>query len=95
MKKLYVIATLLLIALSVIEVSYLTHADALASESMNAQKLRKEIAKVEEKNQIIKSEILSLSSILIVSSKAAELGFAKPTEFISLKKLDSIALNHE
>ena len=95
MKKVYIIATFLLIALSVIEISYLTHADALASESMNAQKLRNEIAKVEEKNQILKSEILSHSSILIVSSRAAELGFSKPKDFISLKKLDSIALNHE
>ena len=95
MKKIYISAILLLILLSIVEVVYLTHSDALASESMSAEKLRNKIEKIDEENQILQSEILSYSSIIVVSSRAAELGFEKPQEFISLKNKDSIALKHE
>jgi|CryGeyDrversion2_2_1046609.scaffolds.fasta_scaffold66821_2 hypothetical protein len=95
MKKIYTIAILLLVLISIVEIVYLTHSDTLASESMSAEKLRNKIAEIDEKNQILQFEILSYSSILIVSSRAAELGFEKPKEFISLKNLDSIALKHE
>lgn len=79
----------------VVEVIYLAHADTLAAESMTAEKLRGEIAKIDERNQILKSEILSYTSLLVVSSRAAELGFDKPNEFIALKDRNSIALKHE
>lgn len=95
MKRIYVIAGLLLLLIGIIEVAYLTYADSLASESMSAEKLRGEIAEVDEKNQILKSEILSYTSILVVSSRAAELGFEKPKEFVSLKDRNSIARSHE
>jgi len=95
MRKIYIISIMLLVALSILEVSYLTHADALASESMSAEKIRNEIAEIDEENQILKSEILSHSSILVVSSRAAELGFEKPKDFISLKDQNSVALTHE
>lgn len=95
MKKIYTITVLLLMLIAIVEVVYLAHSDALASESMNAEKLRNKIAEVDEQNQILQSEILSYSSILVVSSRAAELGFQKPVEFISLKNLDSLALKHE
>lgn len=95
MKKIYLLVTLLLVLLALVEVVYLTHSDALASESMSAEKLRSKIAEIDEKNQILQSEILSRASILVVSSRAAELGFERPKEFISLKNLDSIALKHE
>lgn len=95
MKKIYTIAILLLALISIVEVVYLAYSDTLASESMSAEKLRYKIAEIDEENQILQSEILSHSSILIVSSRAAELGFEKPKEFLYLKDLDSIALKHE
>lgn len=95
MKKIYIISILLLLVLSILEVSYLTYTDALASESVSAEKIRNEIAEIDEENQILKSEILSHSSILAVSSRAAELGFEKPKDFISLKDRNSVALTHE
>ncbi len=95
MKKIYLIATTLLLLLAILEVVYLTQSDALASESMKAEELRAQIEKLEEENSIIHSEILSYSSMQIISSRAAELGYDKPSEIIVLKKQDSIALKHE
>lgn len=95
MKKIYIVATFLLLALGIVEIVYLTHVDALASESINAEKIRSEIANLDEKNQILQSKVLAHSSLLVISSRAAELGFGKPDKFISLKKQNSIALKHE
>lgn len=95
MKKIYIVAAFLLISLGIVEIVYLSHVDALASESINAEKIRNEIADLDEKNQILQSEVLAYSSLLVISSRAAELGFEKPDKFISLKKQDSIALKHE
>lgn len=95
MKKIYLIIGLLLIVSFITETIYLTHSDALASESVKAEELRNKIATIDEKNQILNSEILSHASILVVSSRAAELGFEKPREFISLDKNESLALKHE
>ena len=78
-----------------IEVLYLAQSSALASESLRAEDIKVEIARLDENNQIIETEILSHSSLLTISSRAAELGFVKPKEFISLSNQDSIALKNE
>lgn len=95
MKKIYIFASLMLLLIVVLEVIYLTHNSMLASESVRAEEIKAEIAKLDEQNKILKSEVLSRSSLGVVASRAAEMGFEKPKEFISLKKNNSIALKHE
>lgn len=95
MKKIYIIAFALLMVSVLLEVIYLTNHSQLASESVKAEELRLEIAKLDEDNQVLKNEVLSRSSLVVVASKAAEMGFDRPDKFISIKDFDPIALNHE
>ncbi len=95
MKKIYLIASILILVILGVEVLYLAQSNNLATESVRAEELMEKITALEEKNQILESEVLSYSSLQVVASRAADLGFEKPEEFIMLKDSDSIALKHE
>lgn len=53
-------------------------------ESISATKIRTEIAKLQESNEVLSSEVLGYTSYEVISSKAAALGFHEEKEFISL-----------
>lgn len=95
MKKLYLSAIILILGIIGVEGLYLTQANTLASESVRAEELKAEISELEERNQILESEVLSRSSLQLVSSRAAEMGFEKPNEFISLKDMSQLAAKNE
>lgn len=95
MKKIYIIAVLLFMFVAVGQIFYLAQSNMLASESMKAEEIKHVIEKVDEQNKILESEILGHSSLMIVASRAAEIGFEKPKEYITLKNNSSIALKHE
>jgi len=95
MKKIYIfILGILVIVFFAAQFLYITQSGALASESLEAEELKARISRIYEQNQIIESEILSYSSLLTIASRAAEMGFEKPSEVISLNRQESIALKH-
>ncbi len=95
MKKVYLLALLLFVIVAVGQIVYLAQSNLLASESVRAEEIKSVIEKIEEDNKILESEILSYSSLVVVASRAAEVGFEKPKEYITLKNTNSIALKHE
>ncbi len=95
MKKIYIFALSLLAVIITVEALYLAQSSAIDSESLRAGEIRVALLEVDEENQILESRILSYSSLLVISSRAAELGFVRPREFIALKDYNSIALKQE
>lgn len=58
--------------------------NTIASGSVEAAHLTAEIEKVEEKNAVIKTELLKYASFASVSSRAAELGFIDSRSFMTV-----------
>lgn len=56
----------------------------IAVESIQAAKVRNEIAKLSENNQVLSSEILDYTSYEYIASRAGELGFHEEKDIVSL-----------
>lgn len=80
-KTLLVVLLVVFLMLSVVNI-FITNKITL--ESLSATKTRNEIAKLQEQNAILSSEILGYTSFEVISSKAASLGFHEEKDFISL-----------
>jgi cell division protein FtsL len=67
----------------------------IAGTSIEVARLQGEIARIDEKNVSLKSELLSFSSFDHVSSRAAELGFIEnKNQDITLKAPIPVALSN-
>ena len=96
MRKIVIFAAaILFILLLSIEAVYLASSSFLASESLKVEEIKNKIEKLDEENKLLESEKLSYSSLLVISSRAAEMGFVKPKEIISLSNNEAIALRRE
>lgn len=58
--------------------------NTIASGSVEAATIQSEIEKVEEKNVILKTELLQHSSLTRIASRAAELGFKDTKTFVTV-----------
>ncbi|OGH16772.1 MAG: hypothetical protein A3C30_00315 [Candidatus Levybacteria bacterium RIFCSPHIGHO2_02_FULL_40_18] len=61
---------------------YLSNTKSL--ESIEATKLRTQVAELSENNIKLQSEVLTLSSYNTISSRAGELGYKETSGFVSL-----------
>lgn len=95
MKKIYLLIILLLVTASFLGLFNISLSSRLASDSVKVKKLQTNIDKLEEKNQILKSEVLEITSFEVLASRAAELGFVDATKYISLHKDSKLSLRNE
>lgn len=84
MKKLYVITTVLIILIGVIEVFHVFLSNNVAIESVGLTDVEIKIDEIQNENEALKTEILEYASLDVVASRAAELGFADTEQYISL-----------
>jgi hypothetical protein len=64
----------------------------MSLESIEATKLREVVSELSETNMKLQSEVLALSSYNTISSRAGELGYIKPSGFVSLYEPYEVAL---
>lgn len=95
MKKLYILILLLAITAGALGLVQINLAGRLAADSVEVKKLQINIGKLEEKNQILNSQILEITAFEILASRAAELGFIEATNYISLHKDAKLSLRNE
>lgn len=84
MKILNKIIVFLVIVLIVLQGINIFLENRISLESIKSSKLRKEIAIVQERNELLNSQVVQYSSFDMISSRAAELGFVEAKEAISL-----------
>lgn len=70
----------LVISVIVAEALNIFLSNSLAGSSMEVSSLKEQIAKIDEKNTSLKTELLSYSSFENISSRAAQLGFTENKE---------------
>lgn len=85
-KKLYIPVLLLALITVGLELLNIHLASKLASDSVQVKKIQISIAKLNEENQIINSQVLSETSFDSLASKAAVLGFVENHSYISLRQ---------
>lgn len=90
MKKIIFILIITVVSLQLVNVFLV---NTIASGSVEAAMIQNEIDKIEEKNAIIKTELLKYSSFTRVASRAAELGFGDEKSFISVKTPLPVAIS--
>lgn len=84
MKKLNVFIIVLIIVTGGLELVNIYFANSIAADSVKASKIRNEIAILDEKNLLLRSKIVEVSSFDMIASRAAQLGFIESNEHISL-----------
>jgi cell division protein FtsL len=90
-KKRITILTLLVTVL-VMEGVNIFLSNRLATDSIEASILKKELAEVTQENNIVRAKVYELSSYESVASRAAEFGFAEAQGTISLDTSVQVAL---
>ncbi len=93
MKKIYTFVLLLLFVAIALELFNLHLSGKIASNSIEVKRAQAEISQLQEKNETINSQVLSLASLETVSSRAAELGFVKNQSYIFLNSPVEVALH--
>jgi cell division protein FtsL len=83
---------LLLVTVLVMEGVNIFLSNRLATDSIEASILKKEVALVTQENNIIRAKVYELSSYESVASRAAEFGFAEAESTISLDNSVQVAL---
>ena len=81
MKK--IIAVLILVT-AVLEIGNIYLSNIQAVGGIDASRLQVEIASIAEENGNLKTEVMQLSSLDMVASRAGELGFIETKEVITL-----------
>lgn len=92
MKTLYFFFTFLVCAAVVLEFVNIHYANRLATDSLYAPKLARHAKDLEQKNLILRAEILKYTSYAMIASRAAELGFSDAKNYISLYQSLPVAL---
>lgn len=92
MKKLYTLVIVVAIGAFVLELVNINLSGRLASNSVSVTKLQQSIARLDEQNQILQTQVLTLTSYENIASVAAGLGFVPATNYISLQ--NSVKLSY-
>ncbi len=79
-----ILLTLLVVAFLLLEGVNIYLSNKVSLESISASKVRNQIAKLQEKNQVLSGEILDYTSYEYIASRAGELGFHEEKDFVSL-----------
>jgi len=93
MKKLYfliIVLTLTAVGLGLLQIHV---SSRLASNSIEVKNLQANIDTLKEKNQILNSKVLELTSFETLASRAAELGFVEAGNYLSLHKNAKLSLS--
>lgn len=93
MKKIYFLITILVIIAGTLGLLNIHLSSKLASDSVEVKKLQANIDALSEKNQIVHSKILEVTSFETLASRAAELGFIEASHYISLQKNIKLSLS--
>lgn len=85
LRRIYLSVVILAVVALGLELLNIHLSSKLASSSISVRQIQNQIADLNEKNQILYSKVLELTSFESVSSKAAELGFEENHNYISLR----------
>ncbi len=92
MKKFHFISIILIIIACILEVTNIFLSNKISIESINAGKLAVQIKDFEQRNLLLKSELLQKTSYENIASKAAELGFEEPKQVLSLDRSPKVTI---
>jgi cell division protein FtsL len=84
MKIMIKIIAVLILVTAVLEIGNIYLSNIQAVGGIDASKLQMEIASVAEENGNLETDVMQLSSLEMVASRAAELGFTETKEVITL-----------
>lgn len=87
--------SILSFAVIVLQIAQVYIANKVSEESISNSKIQKAISDYEEKNALLKAEILKNSTYESISSRAATLGFSNAHNIISLFDPLKLALQNE
>ncbi len=93
MNKLRVLMVLLILSAAALKGVNVYVSNNVTTDSIEASKLKAEIAVYEQQNKNLSAKIYALSSFETVASRAAELGFHEAKEVISLDTPVAVATN--
>lgn len=93
MKKINFVVIILLIVAIAFEAINIYLSNKLAADSISVKKLEGELSNFEQKNRMVKSELLELTSFEQIASRAAEAGFVEVKEIITLSSPLQVAVN--
>lgn len=82
-KKIILSANLILLTSLVVANIYFS--SSFATSGQKLKQLEQEIDAIEEQNQDLKRNILQKSSLHVLESKAEQLGFTKPNQYITVE----------
>lgn len=92
MKKIKVLIISLTVIMLFLELVNIYFLNKITTDSIYASKTQEKIKEYEDKNTALQTEILEYTSYEMISSRAAELGFVEPKEFISLQSPLQVAI---
>lgn len=92
-RKIYLSIIVLSITALVLELVNIHLSGRIASDSVAVKIIQERIGKQAERNQIMQSKVLELTSFENVASRAGELGFKEADSYISLHKSIKVAFN--
>lgn len=92
MKILLKIITFLFVVVVVLEIGNIYLSNIQAVGSIKAGKLQESISQITEDNGNLATEVMQLSSLEMVASRAADLGFIEAKDTISLYSPQQLAL---
>ncbi len=79
-----VVVVLLILSALTLEGVNIFFSNRMATDSIVASKLKRELAVIVQENEILQAKVYELSSYESVASRAAEFGFKEPVSTISL-----------
>lgn len=88
------ISILLIFAAVLMEIINIYYINKVSTDSIYAVNIKSQIEDLNNKNTSLKIEILKYSAYNTLSSKAKELGFVEPKEYIYLTSPIKIAVNN-
>lgn len=84
MRKAKYLIFLLIITAVLLETVNIYFLNKISTDSLVVKKLKEQIRDYDQENSQLSMEVLRFTSLEKISSQASELGFVKPSEFISL-----------
>lgn len=82
--KTRIVITALVLVTLVLELVNISLTNRMATDSIEASQLKKELAVVVQENNVIRAKVYELASYDSVASRAAEFGFKEAVDTISL-----------
>lgn len=85
------LSTIIFFAIVVLSIAQLVISNKLTTDSVELSKLEKETNLYREKNAVLEEELISEMSLTKIASSAAELGFVKINDVLSISSEIGIA----